>query len=205
MKGTIPAINRALREGRQAADLTQSELAEKAGCSQSAISMFEQGKRDVLAQEKVEEIARILGVDLKSLPADGETPATPGLTLKYCPVGDCPTQEPYQVLDRLCYRPLMILAPASDKTHCSECGELLEHRCPNAQCRAPVRAGSFCRACGAPYVTAASAATEVTEEWMQKRAERARALRAEQGEGAEGGWEPRVPAPGPSVGRKGRR
>ena len=57
-------MNRALREARQEADLTQSDLAEKAGCSQSAISMFEQGKCDVLAQEKVEEIARTKLQDL---------------------------------------------------------------------------------------------------------------------------------------------
>lgn len=205
MMNKLPALHEAIQAARRKADLTQSELAEKVGCSQPAISMFESGQRDALAREKISEIAAALGVDIKSFPRDTEDAAPSNLVLKYCPIGGCPTQEPYRVMDRLCFRPLPVRAPASERTHCAECGELLEQRCPNPKCHAPVAAGGFCRACGMPYVTGGQAGVDTSEEELQERAGRARALRAERE--TESGEAGRLPESGTarSAGRKGRR
>lgn len=205
MTTRLPTLHEALQSARRKADLTQSELADKVGCSQSAISMFEGGHRDALAREKVAEIASALGVDIKSFPREAEDAVPSNAVLKYCPIGGCPTQEPYRVMDRICFRPLLVRAPASERTHCAECGELMEQRCPNAKCHAPVAAGGFCRACGTPYVTGEQAGVGASEDGLQERAGRARALRVEREmESGEAGGLPES-ASNRSAGRKGRR
>ena len=144
------------RNIRRQSGLTQSELARQAGCTQSAVSMFEAGRPEALAQDKVVGIAEILGIDIKSL---GKQETSPGarvtLSLKYCPVDECPSNVPYVIRSQLCFKPAMVEALASESTVCGLCAEPLEVRCPNEACRASLREGGFCWKCGSPYVTPA--------------------------------------------------
>ena len=93
-------IHRMFRRRRIEAGLTQSELARQVGCKQSAISMFESGRVDVLSRDKLASIAERLGIDPDMLPA----PELPAATvprsprrLYYCPVDECPSNIPYTV------------------------------------------------------------------------------------------------------------
>lgn len=142
-----------VRRTRREKALTQSELAELAGCKQSAISMFESGRTDALSAKNVQRIAELLGIDLKSLavPAPGEPTE---VTLKCCPVDKCPSNVPYVAGDRLCFKPAMVSAPAKAKTRCGYCGEVMESRCTNRDCRAELSEGAFCPECGTEYVVA---------------------------------------------------
>ena len=176
-------VHELLWQARRRRRLTQSELAGRVNCSQSAISMFESGRADALSQEKVALMADILGVDIKSSAAEeGLRVHVEERTLKYCPVDDCPSNLPYVSRGQLCYHPTMIEAAALEKTCCRDCGEFLEARCPNAACGAPVSEGSFCTRCGAAYVT-------VTErrrgsslvEWADRERARIREVRAMSG------------------------
>lgn len=150
MNGGGSTLQEAMLAARRAAGMTQSELARKAGCQQSAISMFESGRQDCLSQEKIRAIARILGVDLAKLPASPAATA-PGV-LKYCPDALCPSNIPYVVGRRLCHLPTLVVAPAGAATRCRHCGEILEHECPGPDCGMPVSPGAFCEACGTPYI-----------------------------------------------------
>ncbi|MBU4461191.1 MAG: hypothetical protein KJ579_11530, partial [Verrucomicrobia bacterium] len=104
------------------------------------------------AAEKIQTIARILGVDLTKLPAGTEGAAGAPGVLKYCPDALCPSNIPYVVGRRLCHSPTLVLALAGAATRCRHCGELLEHECPGPGCGVPVSPGAFCESCGTPYI-----------------------------------------------------
>ncbi|MBR1835922.1 MAG: helix-turn-helix domain-containing protein, partial [Kiritimatiellae bacterium] len=59
----------ALRRGRLAAGLTQSALAQKVGCKQSALSMLEHGSATAVSRETLARIADAVGVELPPEPA----------------------------------------------------------------------------------------------------------------------------------------
>lgn len=146
-----------LRQARRAKGLTQSELAARVKCKQSAISMFEAGRTSVLSTETVSQIAKALDIDIKSVPAapEAENGAARRLTLKFCPVDECPSNVPYVVHGSIHLLPRMVNAPQEEKTRCRYCGEILESHCPNAECAARVESGAFCPWCGAEYVSQA--------------------------------------------------
>lgn len=137
-----------LRDARRAQGWSQSALAAEVGCKQSAISMMEGGRTDALAQDKLQAIATLLGVSLEPAPATAAALALP--VLKVCPVAECPSNMPYVAGGQLHFLPLPVRAPAEDATRCGYCGEVLESACP--QCKALLRPGACCTACGSPYV-----------------------------------------------------
>lgn len=163
------AFHELLLAARRAAGMTQSELARKVGCQQSAISMFESGRPDSLSEEKVKTLAKVLGVDPAAPPSVPAGPVRPRSVLKYCPVDDCPSNVPYAVRGQVCLAPTLVMAEAAERTHCRDCGELLESACPNDGCGAPVSPGAFCPSCGAPYVTPGGLAPEDVDEWIAER------------------------------------
>jgi len=66
-----------LREARQRADLTQSELAERVGCSVRAISQYERGSGDISAAH-LARLAEELGIPLTQvMPNLARAPTTP--------------------------------------------------------------------------------------------------------------------------------
>ena len=151
---TEKTVFEVVRDARCAKGMTQSALASAAGCKQSAISMFEGGRVDALSQKNLAGIAEHLGLDVKTLTVLDQRPVTArSLVLKYCMVDDCPSNIPYPVRGRISLAPAMVEAPASEKTRCASCGDVLEDRCPNESCRAGLNAGAYCRKCGTPYVT----------------------------------------------------
>jgi len=153
MSEELRQIFEAVRQKRKEKGFTQSQLAKEAGCTQSAISMFEAGRSDALAGKTVQRIGEILGIDLSSLSqASSGGPAQVEGSVKYCPVDECLSNVPYVVRGRLCFMPAM-WETVSGETTCRFCGELLESECPNEECRAPLVKGSFCPACGSPYVS----------------------------------------------------
>lgn len=138
------------KNARRDLGLTQSQLAEKIGCKQAALSMFESGRPTKLSEEFVKKAAEVLEIDLTERPAATVPLAAafaPGV-LGFCPDPECPSNLPYLVGDRLVYRPRL----AAGK-HCVHCGELLEKRCP--ACGAQLNEGACCAVCGTGYVTSA--------------------------------------------------
>ena len=149
------------KEARKAKGMNQSALAHVLGCQQSAISMFEGGMTTKLSDEIVHKMADFLGVELpeekeESAPAavatvESHAPEGVCVTHGYCPNCHCPSNIPYVVEGRLFYRPNRGVASPTGGMRCTQCGEILELRCP--ECGAPLNDGACCAVCGAAYVT----------------------------------------------------
>jgi len=147
-----------LREARKAKGLNQSALARMAGCRQSAVSMFESGMVTKISGETVKKIAEILDVSLENDGEDKSETVQGGKMFPrslvvhgYCPNCDCPSNVPYVVNGNLFYRADRNIASPGGGTRCTQCGEVLETKCPS--CGAPLNDGACCAECGAAYVT----------------------------------------------------
>lgn len=159
----------ALRRGRLAVGLTQSELADKVGCKQSALSMLERGRFSAVSRETLAKIAAEVGVQL---PAEATPPAAAAATLAlpplgfaFCPNPDCLSNLPYFVGPELLLLPL---GPAGEGPRCAVCGEILVRACP--ACGAPARRNAGCCAdCGAPLVPAPEDAAADPRAWAAER------------------------------------
>ena len=144
-------------EARRAKGLRQTELAAQVGCTQSALSMFEGGQPTKLSEETVKKLSDFLGVPLQEEVSSVGTVQTTGLREPlnvvhgFCPNCQCPSNVPYVVEGRLFYRPSRRVASPTGGVRCTQCGELLEMRCPS--CGAILNDGACCAACGAAYVT----------------------------------------------------
>lgn len=156
------------REARRAKRLSGVQLAKMAGCTQSAISQFEGGKRTALRRETVEKICGILGIEmpaeLAEEPAGQGTAAEPSrpagsdqypgtgpsrpATEPYCPNAGCISNIPYVVDGALAFMPRR--QPDAGATYCPWCGEVLLKDCP--QCDTPATRTAFCPNCGAKRV-----------------------------------------------------
>lgn len=142
-------LHRRLRDARRARGLTQSALAEQAGCKQSALSMMESGRMEALARGTIEKLAGILEVPLdpEAAPA-AVVSAAPTAGRAVCPNGDCPSNVPFVVDGELIFWPRR--QPAPGGRHCAFCGEVLERQCRS--CGAPVTEGACCPQCGTAHV-----------------------------------------------------
>ena len=144
-------------EARRAKGLRQTELAAQVGCTQSALSMFEGGQPTKLSEETVKKLSGFLGVPLQEenplarAVFQSEPNATQVAVHGFCPNCQCPSNVPYVVEGRLFYRPSRRTASPTGGVRCTQCGELLEMRCPS--CGAPLNDGACCAVCGAAYVT----------------------------------------------------
>jgi len=144
-------------EARRAKGLRQTELAAIVGCTQSALSMFEGGQPTKLADETVKKISEALGVPLKATLSNAAVPCQSGfsgvsaIVSGFCPNCHCPSNVPYVVDGRLFYRPSRSVASPTGGVRCTQCGEMLEMRCP--ACGAPLNDGACCGVCGTAYVT----------------------------------------------------
>ena len=151
------------KEARKAKGLNQSALAKAIGCQQSAISMFEGGMATKLSDETVLKMADFLGIKLedevKATEESFEGQIGAGVAMNrtmviqrgFCPNCHCPSNVPYVVEGRLLYRPSRAIASPTGGTRCTQCGEILEMRCP--VCGAPLNDGACCSVCGNTYVT----------------------------------------------------
>ena len=154
------------KKARNAKGLNQSALAKAVGCQQSAISMFEAGMSTKLSDEMVQKISEVLEVDLEKLRQTeaahskersngSQMVETVSLSVPvvhgYCPNCHCPSNVPYTVDGKLFFRPSRGVASSNGGLRCTQCGELLELRCP--VCGAPLNDGACCSVCGSAYVT----------------------------------------------------
>ena len=145
-------------EARRAKGLRQTELAAQVGCTQSALSMFESGQPTKLSEETVKKLSDLLGVplleEMSSVVAVPMTALHESLNVihGFCPNCQCPSNVPYVVEGRLFYRPSRKVASPTGGVRCTQCGEVLEFKCPS--CGAVLNDGACCAACGATYVTA---------------------------------------------------
>ena len=159
-------LHRRLRDARRARGLTQSALAEQAGCKQSALSLMESGRMEALARGTVEKIAAILEVSLDPASAPAPSaPAAPPAGRAFCPNGGCPSNVPLVVDGELVFWPRR--QPAPGWRHCVFCGEVLERNC--RQCGAPVAEGAFCAECGTAHVAPPPAAAGDLAAWADAR------------------------------------
>ncbi|MEI7900440.1 MAG: helix-turn-helix domain-containing protein [bacterium] len=145
-------VCRQFARARRDKGMTQSALAQAAGCKQSAISMLESGQPEKLSQEAVGKIASLLGVAIES-PASrlNPEPRTPSpLSSVYCPDAACPSNVPYTLAGELLFWPRP-QPSASGGRHCASCGEVLERQCPH--CGAAVTEGACCHLCGGAKIT----------------------------------------------------
>ena len=148
------------RDARRAKRLSGVELARLAGCTQSAISQFEGGKRTALRRETIDRICEILGIALPaelaetapeaSAAAPDQAPAALPQAPRepYCPNAGCPSNVPYVVDGALAFMPRR--QPDPGAAYCPWCGEVLLRECPS--CEAPSTRTAFCPACGAKRV-----------------------------------------------------
>lgn len=128
---------------RLAKHLTQSQLAERVGCTQSAISHFENGDFSALSPETVERVQAVIS-------SDGE--AAVSEVLAFCPNPDCAVALTLVNQGNLAIRPAMYrITGTTVAVHCKVCGALLECGCRS--CLTPLVDGAvFCVGCGAPLV-----------------------------------------------------
>lgn len=161
MTNLSPEICLKFKKARIAKGLNQSALAREIGCQQSAISMFEGGMATKLSDDTVQKMAKFLGVKLEeevraAVPVSssiGTESISQSVVVArgYCPNCQCPSNVPYVVEGRLFYRPSRAIASPTGGMRCTQCGELLEMRCP--VCGAPLNDGACCAICGSSYVT----------------------------------------------------
>jgi Predicted transcriptional regulators len=175
-----------LRKARVAAGITQAALAAQAGCKQSAVSMFEAGKRDALSRDSIVKIAAILRVELPAedggaggenaaaAPAPGRPECAP--RLPFCPNFDCPTNFAYTSGASVFLFPTGL---AGSGKHCLFCGEPLSCKCPC--CGAPIsRPGACCPDCGAALVEFPDGFSTAVAEWAQRHNEAATLVSSQQ-------------------------
>ena len=81
---TPSTVGELIRAARRDKSMTQIELAELAGTSQSQLSSFESGRSGALAREKISEVAKILNIDLTDiLKVKPERMVTPSFLRQY--------------------------------------------------------------------------------------------------------------------------
>jgi transcriptional regulator with XRE-family HTH domain len=172
---TMIALHIQLRDARRARGMSQAALAEAVACKQSAISMMESGRHDALSREKLVAIAGVLEVRLDAADA-APGPAAGATVLKICPVSECPSNAPFAVSGQLLFVPLPVRAAAAEVTRCAFCGDVLEGACPN--CKAPIKPGACCVACGSAYISATATPDQDLATWTARERERVIQIRA---------------------------
>ena len=163
------AFCKQLAKARREKGVTQSALAEAAGCTQSAISMLEAGQYAKVARETVEKIAALLDVPVEPPPAESRPPLSLPLSEHahaFCPDALCYSNVPYTVNGNLLFWPRR--QPDGSGSRCVVCGELLERHCPH--CGAVFASpGACCHSCGGARVTNTLPPGTDCEAWAARR------------------------------------
>ncbi len=145
----MKTLGNQIKAARQRQHLSQSALARRVGCKQSALSMYEGGRHTALNASVIGKICDVLGLlpptpsELTAQPAPAECVRT------FCPNTACPGNLPLALGERVVLVPKTHFANVGEH-HCAWCGEVLESACP--ECGAPIQAGAFCVHCGVPYI-----------------------------------------------------
>lgn len=150
--GPVKSLGSQIREARQQRHLSQSALARKVGCKQSALSMFEGGRQTALNAQVIGKLCAELGL----LPPNAQELAVAyGVgerseqVRSFCPNPECPSNLPMTVGGRHLLVPRGHML-SEGECHCAWCGEVLERACP--ECGAAINEGAFCSHCGTAYL-----------------------------------------------------
>lgn len=165
-------LSELVREARRRKGLTQAQVAEAIDCKQSAVSMFENGRRDALSRDKLVSLGKLLDVDPSRAAQESDAPTG---NLRYCPDVNCPSNVPFMVGGRVAIRPSMTPVSGSAPSYCRYCGEVMAASCSNAECKESPEPGAFCAACGTAYISTATIAAP-SAEWVRSRQEASRNL-----------------------------
>ena len=113
-----------MRAARRAAHLSQTELAERAGCNQSQLSAFEAGVRGKVSRETIAKVAELLGLEAPDDAAAAVVarPVAVLAALARCPDFACPSNLPYFADDRLLFLPLGTAGAGVHGGCCGSCG-----------------------------------------------------------------------------------
>lgn len=133
-----------VRQARLAKHLTQAQLADRVGCTQSAISHFENGDFSALSQETLLKIQAVV--------SSAHEAVAPSEVLAFCPNPDCSVALTTVNQGTLSIRPVMYrITSKTVAVHCKICGSLLDYGCRS--CLTPLVDGaSFCVGCGTSLV-----------------------------------------------------
>jgi len=124
--------------------MTQRQVADEIGATQSQISDFENNTGNVLSASKIEAYAKLLGSDFQEYLAGH---ADQRDALAFCNSTLCPSHEALANGKRIYIVPDIF---HTKDTFCRCCGEPLYRTC--IECLSPVKPGRNCAECGAFYV-----------------------------------------------------
>ncbi len=142
----IRPLHTVLRQARRAQGISQTALAEESGCTQSAISMMEQGRHNALSKDKLARLAEILQVTVALDQTEPDQPQQ-----GFCPNHYCPSVHLYAAGTEILLWPQLCLVSELHGRYCRYCGEVMETSC--RQCKHAVAEGACCRHCGTPYIS----------------------------------------------------
>lgn len=130
-----------IRQARLLQNRSQTELAQKAGCSQGAISRVETGDFNAVSEQILQDICRFLGVSW-------EQPKAIEAQTQVCLTAGCLQNPPFDLNGQIHFLP----TPVPAAQHCPGCGQKLSAQCPH--CQTNVRPGAaFCTSCAKPLIT----------------------------------------------------
>lgn len=163
-----------VRRRRHEKHVSQIELAQRIGCSQTAISRIEAGELEALSGEKLRNLCGELGLQAP----EG---STGGLIVSYCGNPDCPLGWREVVNGKLSVQPAMFRIQPNTTRFCKACGSPLLVQCQDVACGAsPEEGAAFCTACGTPLVQLEKhQVTGDLEEYKQRMNHRSREYREE--------------------------
>lgn len=158
----MKTLGEQIKTARLQRHMSQSALARKVGCKQSALSMFESGRATALGAQTIGKLCDELGLlppsqaELAMATREAVEPAVTG-ERTFCPNPQCPSNLPVAIGERVTLVPQGHLAKAHE-CHCAWCGEVLERACP--ECGAVVNPGAYCACCGTAYLVEAPATVD---------------------------------------------
>lgn len=144
---------------RRRLGMTQADLANQVGSTQSQISLLERGQVGAVSTETLERITSLLEISKSKT-------SSPASTGGYCPNPLCCAavrqKDSFGFLDGTIYRlesPKYTLNPWFSQTaYCKHCGTKMQKSCPDCGNEIP-SGGCHCDTCGVPFIGLAHART----------------------------------------------
>jgi transcriptional regulator with XRE-family HTH domain len=127
---------------------TQKEVAQEIGVKEYNFSRYLKGVSPWKDDERLETLARKLGIDITSLPK-GEDESRVQSHFAYCPNPDCPGAMLSAIHLHVWIKPFFL---ATEDKYCPFCkGEFLLRACKNCE-RGIIVGAAICMSCGNPYL-----------------------------------------------------